>query len=230
MTISKKPRGRGAFIVLEGLDRSGKTTQSQALVEGLRKHDVPTEFIRFPDRNPENPLSKAISDYLSSKTELDAMTAHLLFAAQRTEMRSSMEALLAAGTTLVVDRYSYSGIAYSMAKGLDKQWCSNVEAYLPKPDLVVYMEITPDQAALRGGFGEERYETRLFQEKVYQAYQAIKEDNWKVAAATENPAEIAKGLLESALQILDQCQALPLSRQYHSQRRQPLVQRQILGQ
>jgi dTMP kinase len=50
MTISKKPTGRGAFIVLEGLDRSGKTTQSCLLVEELRKLDVPTEFIRFPGR------------------------------------------------------------------------------------------------------------------------------------------------------------------------------------
>ena len=108
MTISKKPTGRGAFIVLEGLDRSGKTTQSQKLVEGLLKHDVPTEFMRFPgkkseltfafsificrvdlltDRNPENPLSKMISDYLSSKAELDPITAHLLFSAQRTQER-----------------------------------------------------------------------------------------------------------------------------------------------
>ncbi|CAI7925412.1 unnamed protein product [Closterium sp. NIES-54] len=57
--------------------------------------------------------------------------------------RAEMEALIGEGTTLVVDRYSFSGIAFSAAKGLDVQWCKSTEVGLPAPDIVIYLDIDP---------------------------------------------------------------------------------------
>jgi dTMP kinase len=68
-------------------------------------------------------MGKMISSYLSSQMDLDDASIHLLFSANRWEKRALMEAKLRAGTTLVVDRYSYSGVAFSAAKGLDLDWC-----------------------------------------------------------------------------------------------------------
>lgn len=76
---------------------------------------------------------------------------------------------LLAGTTLVVDRYAYSGVAYSAAKGvpgIDIDWCKAPDRNLPAPDLVVYLRASNAVAAARPGFGEERYEKAEFQEKV----------------------------------------------------------------
>jgi thymidylate kinase len=60
-----------------------------------------------------------------------------------------MEDLLNAGTHLVVDRYAYSGVAYSAAKGLSRQWCASVEEGLLAPDAVFFLEVNPEAAGNR---------------------------------------------------------------------------------
>ena len=77
-----------------------------------------------------------------------------------------MEARLKVGTSLIVDRYSYSGVAFSAIKGLDLSWCKAPEVGLPTLYLVLYLDITPEIAAERGDYGEERYEQLDFQKKV----------------------------------------------------------------
>ena len=57
-----------------------------------------------------------INSYLQSKTEMDDGAIYLLFAANAREKKKAMEAALAEGITLVVDRYSYSGVAFTAAK------------------------------------------------------------------------------------------------------------------
>ncbi|OMO55577.1 Thymidylate kinase [Corchorus capsularis] len=90
-----------------------------------------------------------------------------------------METKLKAGTTLIVDRYSYSGVAFSSAKGLDFEWCKAPEIGLIAPDLVLYLDITPEKAAERGGYGGERYEQLEFQKKVAQRYKLLEDSSWK---------------------------------------------------
>ncbi|MFQ6620288.1 hypothetical protein Gotur_001362 [Gossypium turneri] len=69
-----------------------------------------------------------------------------------------METKLKAGTTLIVDRYSYFGVSFSSATGLDFEWCKAPENGLIAPNLVVYLDIPPEKAAEKGGYGGERYE------------------------------------------------------------------------
>lgn len=67
-----------------------------------------------------------------------------------------MEKMLSDGFTLIVDRYSYSGVAFSAAKGMDLEWCKAPEAGLLKPDMVLLLTMTADAISKRGGFGDER--------------------------------------------------------------------------
>lgn len=70
---------------------------------------------------------------------------------------------------MVVDRYYYSGIVYTAAKGkpsLSMQWARQPDVGLPRPDAVVFLDIEPEKAQVRGGFGEEKYETGEMQKKV----------------------------------------------------------------
>ncbi|CAI5971719.1 unnamed protein product [Closterium sp. NIES-65] len=94
--------------------------------------------------------------------------------------QAEMEGLMGEGTTLVVDRYSFSGIAFSAAKGLDVHWCKSTEVGLPAPDVVIYLDIDPQHAAERGGYGGERYEKVEFQQRVAQHFHALKDDTWVV--------------------------------------------------
>uniref|UniRef100_A0A2N9I5I0 dTMP kinase n=1 Tax=Fagus sylvatica TaxID=28930 RepID=A0A2N9I5I0_FAGSY len=133
---------RGALIVLEGLDRSGKSLQCGRLVRWLEGLGHSAELWRFPDRNTN--VGQMISSYLNNNSQLDDHTIHLLFSANRWEKRSLMETKLKTGTTLIVDRYSYSGVAFSSAKGLAIEWCKAPEIGLLAPDLVVYLDIQPE--------------------------------------------------------------------------------------
>ena len=71
------------------------------------------------------------------------------------------------GKTLIVDRYCYSGVAYSMSNGFSKEWCKMPDVGLPEPDLLFFMDIDPEQTKSRGNYGEEIYEKLDFQKKVY---------------------------------------------------------------
>lgn len=184
-----KSSWRGAFILLEGLDRSGKTTQCAMLTKYLLEQTAspaPTAtatataaapstslpgviHMRFPARETET--GKAIDAYLTGKLpSMGDQEIHALFSKNRWEQANKIRATLLAGQHIVMDRYSYSGIAYSTAKGLDQEWCMTSERGLPAPDLVLMMDVSPEEAAKRGGYGKERYETKAFQTKVRTAF------------------------------------------------------------
>ncbi|XP_028111536.1 thymidylate kinase-like [Camellia sinensis] len=181
MENNHKSDSRGALIVLEGLDRSGKTLQSRKLISYLEGLSYSVESWRFPDRNTG--VGQMISSYLANKSELDDHAIHLLFSANRWEKRSLMENKLRSGTTLIVDRYSFSGVAFSSAKGLDIEWCKAPEMGLLAPDLVLYLDIPPEKAAEKGGYGGERYEQLEFQRKVARSYQILHDASWKTIDA-----------------------------------------------
>uniref|UniRef100_A0A2P2JI00 Thymidylate kinase n=2 Tax=Rhizophora mucronata TaxID=61149 RepID=A0A2P2JI00_RHIMU len=207
---AEKNESRGALIVLEGLDRSGKSSQSSRLLYYLKDLGYPTELWRFPDRNTR--VGQMISAYLSNKSELDDHTIHLLFSANRWEKRSTMENQLKRGTTLIVDRYSYSGVAFSSAKGLDIEWCKAPEVGLLAPDLVVYLDTPPEKAAEREGYGGERYEQLEFQRKVSQSYQALYDCSWKIVNACQPMEVVEKELQEIVLDHVVACkEGRPLS-------------------
>jgi len=156
---------RGALIVLEGGDKSGKSTQCRKLVENLMTKGIQAELWRYPERSTA--IGKVISDYLEKKIELEDHAIHLLFSANRWESVPKMKTLLAKGVTLVIDRYAFSGAAFTGAKaGFCLDWCRSADVGLPAPDAVFYLTLNPDVAATRGDFGGERYEDTDFQKIV----------------------------------------------------------------
>ena len=107
--------------------------------------------------------------------------------------------MLSEGTTIVMDRYAYSGVAYSAAKvyslfhlkffilfnvclkGLSLDWCKSPDHGLPEPDLVLFIDLPPEVASVRAGYGEERYEKIDFQIKVRKMFdQLFNPETWKV--------------------------------------------------
>lgn len=102
-----------------------------------------------------------------------------------TKNRPSIQADINAGTTVVIDRYYYSGCVYSAAKNnpsLSLKWCRHPEEGLPRPDLCLFLDISAEDAAKRGGWGEERYEKQELQDRVRQLFAEIR--------ATEDGSDI----------------------------------------
>ena len=107
---------RGAFVVLEGIDRSGKTTQCKLLWQRLIQAGIAATCWRFPNRTTAT--GRIINEYLQqSQMQLDDHAIHLLFSANRWEVAQNLARTLYNGTTVICDRYAYSGVAFSSAKG-----------------------------------------------------------------------------------------------------------------
>ncbi|PVU99947.1 hypothetical protein BB559_000266 [Furculomyces boomerangus] len=148
-----KGKVRGLFILFEGIDRSGKSTQTKMLVNEFKRRGMEAKLMGFPNRSTE--IGKSIAQYLGEGKNLNDETIHLLFSANRWENNEEMKKELMNGTNLVVDRYAYSGVAFSSAKGLDVGWCLGPDVGLLKPDIVFYMDINPEEASGRKDYGLE---------------------------------------------------------------------------
>lgn len=178
---------RGAMIVIEGLDRSGKSTQCELLCRSLEKEGHRVKRMRFPGKiiqlvslsweyysydiqsDRTTPTGKSIDAYLNGKAEVEDHAIHLLFSANRWEAAAQIRKDIIDGITVVVDRYSYSGAIYSAAKDnpdLSLEWAWPMEIGLPRPDLLIFLDIEPEKAQERGGYGNERYENWRMQSSV----------------------------------------------------------------
>lgn len=164
---------RGRLILIEGLDRSGKSTQASILTAKLANG----KLIKFPDRTTN--IGKIINQYLTDETfELSDQSAHLLFSSNRWELAQCIVDDLHKGINIVMDRYIYSGIAYSLAKSYttkcpqmgDVDWLYSPDKGLPKPDVTFFLTLDLEQLSSRKGWGDERYEKQEFQKTVKQCF------------------------------------------------------------
>ncbi|CAO3684238.1 unnamed protein product [Rhizopus microsporus] len=192
-----KTMARGLMIVVEGCDRSGKSTQCELLVHNLKSRNINSELIKFPDRTTQT--GKMIDSYLRQKSDLDDHAIHLLFSANRWEAMKSISEKLLAGKTLVIDRYAYSGVAFSVAKGLDFDWCKHPDVGLLSPDLVLFLDLSINEAEKRGGFGEERYEKRDLQIKVRTEFRKLKDNSWKFIDASSSIEKVEQDVMKIVL-------------------------------
>jgi len=191
---------RGKFIVFEGLDRSGKSTQSRLLTEKLQQNGELVKHRCFPDRTTV--VGQMIDSYLQSKSNLSNEAIHLLFSANRWEVASLLEQDLRDGFTVVCDRYAFSGVAYTAAKGLDFQWCKNPDVGLPAPDAVFFLKADPQSVKARAEYGEERYEKIEFQEKVKSQFDKFSTDEfWHSIDASRDIETIHEELMSKFRKI-----------------------------
>ncbi|XP_032968687.1 thymidylate kinase isoform X2 [Rhinolophus ferrumequinum] len=107
---------------------------------------------------------------------------------------------LSQGVTLVVDRYAFSGVAFTSAKeNFSLHWCKQPDVGLPKPDLVVFLQLRLAEAARRGEFGRERYENGSFQKRALQSFRQLMGDetlNWRVVDASRSIEDVHKEIRE----------------------------------
>ncbi|KAF9173166.1 hypothetical protein BGX20_003932, partial [Mortierella sp. AD010] len=143
-------------------------------------------------------IGKMIHAYLTNAQELDDKAVHLLFSANRWEAMQSIKRKLLSGTHLVVDRYAYSGVAFSTAKGLDLTWCKNPDRGLIRPDVTFFLDLPTSEAERRGGFGEERYEKRELQEKVRDVFLKLQSKEWVMIDACKSVEAMHHEILKEA--------------------------------
>jgi dTMP kinase len=142
------------FIVLEGLDGAGKSTQIKQLRELLTSRGIESEYVHFP--RFDSPvfgelIARFLRGELGSVESVDPYIVALLFAGDRADMAPQIRAWQAEGKVVIVDRYVYSNIGYQCAKlATDeqraklKQWILDTEyGYynIPRPDLSLFLDV-----------------------------------------------------------------------------------------
>jgi len=151
----------GKIIVIEGLDKSGKTTQSNMLFDYYDKKE-PGNVVLMSFPNYSTRIGKEIRDFLEGRVNYNNETKHLLLAANRWEKKEEIENSLRSGKTIVMNRYYQSNLAYGLANGLQLNWLENLENGLPKEDVTFILDIEPEistQRVASNNFKPDEFET-----------------------------------------------------------------------
>ena len=154
-------KNEGYFIVFEGIDGGGKSTQIKMLAEFFKQQSYAVELHMEPT---EAPIGSLLWDYMRSKDRsFDPETEALLFAADRIEHGKKIQKALEENKVIISDRYLHSSLAYQGAAGVDIDWMKSLNRHALKPDLVMLLDIDPDKSLERVS---DRART-VFEENVY---------------------------------------------------------------
>jgi dTMP kinase len=181
---------KGFFICIEGLDKSGKTTQSTNLVDGLCRRGYDAIYTSEPS---DGEIGKFIRRYiLQRKSRVDVMVEALLFAADRAEHTERViKPNLREGRVVVSDRYLYSSLAYQGAAGASLSWIREINKAAVKPDLAIYLDVPVDEILRRCEGRKSVMEHRETQEKVREIYLSLVREGELLLVDGNKPVEEA---------------------------------------
>ncbi|MFS2089221.1 dTMP kinase [Paenarthrobacter nicotinovorans] len=138
---------RGAFIVFEGIDGSGKSTQASLLAKRLSDCRIPVHSTAEPTPGP---IGSLIRNSFASRVNFDDRVIAALFVADRldhiTNSNDGMLGLIERGTTVISDRYYLSSMAYH-ASDVGADWirsANSINTDLLRPDITIFIDIDPD--------------------------------------------------------------------------------------
>jgi dTMP kinase len=154
---------KGCFIVFEGIEGSGKTSTSVNLQKFLASKGYIVKWTREPTRSK---IGLLIEDILMRQTPAAQEAIPLLFAADRADHTKRMIApWLKKGSVVISDRYVYSSLAYQksgMEKPFNSDWLLTINKYILKPDLIVFLDISPELGLSRIGKGQRIQDDKYF--------------------------------------------------------------------
>jgi dTMP kinase len=149
----------GLLIVFEGLDQSGKQTQAERLQAHVTTHGRAAHLLSFPTY--ESSIGKEIYEGLHGGRDYGADVMQLLYVANRYEKAPDIQGWLRNDAVVICDRYLASSVAYGEAQGLDANWLTEMQRFLPQPDLSILLDIAPETAAARKAANRDKYERDL---------------------------------------------------------------------
>jgi dTMP kinase len=138
---------KGLFIVFEGVDGGGKSTQIKMISDFFKGKGYELEQHMEPTHET---IGQVLWDYMNSKERsFDPETEALLFAADRIEHGKRIKNALEQGKIVISDRYKHSSYAYQGAAGVDVDWMQSLNKHALVPDLVILLDIDPDKSLER---------------------------------------------------------------------------------
>lgn len=131
----------GKFIVIEGIDNAGKSSQSILLADHLRSKGLKVLLTREPTNGILGGISKAA---LNKELNISDKSLQLLFCADRAHhLDREIEPAMNKGFNVICDRYFFSTLAYGFASNINYKWLRSVNISFRKPDLGIYLDLDP---------------------------------------------------------------------------------------
>jgi len=206
---------RGRFVVIEGLDGAGTTTQARLLGERLRAAGRTAHVTAEPSGGPVGALVRQVlTGRVAGRpgARVDPAALALLFAADRIDhFDVEIAPKLAAGVDVVSDRFTLSSLAYQGPDLGDMDWVEAVNGRAAAPSLTVFLRVRPEIGMRRrraASLDRELFEVDAFQRKVALGYEAAVErlraaGQRLVALDGEGPVEAVADAIWDAVRELD---------------------------
>ena len=174
-----KPTAPPLFIVFDGMDGTGKTTQMKILCRRLNETGIPAVLTAEPTASPDG---LALRRALSGKEPANNSRMAALFLIDRIGHNAEIEGWLAEGKTVISDRYYYASMAYQ-GQGDNFEWVARMNLDCPhirKPDGAILLDMDPEDSMARIRAGRttdelEIYETVAQQEKIRARFARVTE-------------------------------------------------------
>ena len=184
------------IIVIEGGDQAGKKTQTELLFKALKKRKIKATTFSFPDYT--TPVGKEISKYLSGKRKFPPQTIHCLLAANRWEKLNEILKAQEKNSVLIMNRYYQSNLVYGLANGMKQNWLENLDAGLPKADLVILLDVSQQESFHRKKAHRDKFEkNKDLLKKISKIYRiTAKKKRWKIVDATKSKEEVHQEILK----------------------------------
>ncbi len=204
---------KGKFIVIEGIDGCGKSTQIDELSKwlpnsGLIKRDSKLITTREPGGSQLGKKLRGLILDKNSNNKPSSLTELLLYSADRAEHVSKIiSPALNNNDWVICDRFSDSTLAYQgYGRNINLEIIKNIESIVCQgeyPDLTFFLDISPEESLLRRkNKTPDRIESEgiRFLEKVNEGFKQIaKEKNWEVISASQNIKTISNQIKETLL-------------------------------
>jgi dTMP kinase len=177
---ARRGAGRGRFLVLEGLDGAGTTTQAARLAERLRRAGRTVHLTAEPSAGPVGALIRQvlrgrIGGGPGGRGPFPGAALALLFAADRLDhLDGEVLPKLEQGIDVVCDRFTPSSLAYQGVTLGDMDWVEAVNREAARADAVVFLRVRPEVALRRrhaASVDHEIFEVDAFQRKVARTYE-----------------------------------------------------------
>ncbi len=200
----------GNFIVIEGIDGSGTTTQTRLLCKWLEKQNK--EFIRTQEPVKEDlHIGKVIKEHLLQDNDNHSPESiALAFAADRlVHLEDRIVPALEEGKIVVSDRYYHSSMVYQPEHGADLKWVREINKYARKPDATIIVDVPAEESVKRqqerdGGKSSIIFENPEFQSKIRQRYidlEEILDENIYIVDGTRSIEEVHEDIVKIVKEV-----------------------------
>jgi dTMP kinase len=192
---------KGVFIVIEGLDGSGKTTQANLLAKRLSENH---KVICTAEPSQGKIGTFIRQGCLYEEKRLPTEAEALIFAADRIEhMQNEIAPALAEDKIVVCDRYIYSSLAYQGSTGLSLNWIKTINARALEPDFNIFIDVPVERVLERLQRKKSVMETLETQQKVREIYMKFVETGELILIDGDKPRNIvADELYLNVLKLL----------------------------